>query len=418
MPLSRIPKLIQWWVTPKLPKEHIFIAPEERPKELAKILNVYFRKWLIHPIKRRIAKYYLIILQKVFKITVIGITGSVGKTTTKEMVVSILRQKGESVCSYANIDPVYNIPTAILKCRPKTRYLVLEMGVEFVGEMDYYLWLARPLVGVLMNIYPTHTLFFKNTTGVAREKSKLIKALPRNGFAILNKENTSTKKIAKLSKARVIYFGKTGETYPENISLAKDLGNKFTLVIGTDKINVHLPVPGLQFVSNSLAAASVGLVCGVSLEKIKAGLDNFSWPEHRMRPIRLVSGALLIDDTYNSNPAAVKEALKTLNQIGGKRGKIIVLGDMLELGRHEEKFHKEIGSLVASYHPDYLIGVGKAAKAIIKAASKTMKDYQLYWTQTYRGVASILQPLLKKNVIILIKGSRSMALDKVVSQLS
>jgi len=377
MPLSRIPKLIQWWVTPKLPKEHIFIAPEERPKELAKILNVYFRKWLIHPIKRRIAKYYLIILQKVFKITVIGITGSVGKTTTKEMVVSILRQKGESVCSYANIDPVYNIPTAILKCRPKTRYLVLEMGVEFVGEMDYYLWLARPLVGVLMNIYPTHTLFFKNTTGVAREKSKLIKALPRNGF-----------------------------------------GNKFTLVIGTDKINVHLPVPGLQFVSNSLAAASVGLVCGVSLEKIKAGLDNFSWPEHRMRPIRLVSGALLIDDTYNSNPAAVKEALKTLNQIGGKRGKIIVLGDMLELGRHEEKFHKEIGSLVASYHPDYLIGVGKAAKAIIKAASKTMKDYQLYWTQTYRGVASILQPLLKKNVIILIKGSRSMALDKVVSQLS
>src|SRR3989344_3528645 len=132
---KNINPILKWWMTPKLPAEHIFIKPEDRPKGAINSIKIYSRKWVLHPLKRRIAKYYLILLQKCFGLKVVGITGSAGKTTTKEMLASILKQRGETIYSYANIDPVYNIPTTILKCSPSTKYLILEMGVEYHGEM-------------------------------------------------------------------------------------------------------------------------------------------------------------------------------------------------------------------------------------------------------------------------------------------
>src|SRR3989344_2587811 len=141
------------------------------------------KKILIHPIKRRISKLYLIFLRRFFGLKVIGITGSAGKTSTKEMIISILSLKARTVASFANIDPVYNIPTTILRCTPLTKYLVLEMGVEYPNEMDFYLWLVKPDVGVITNIFPTHTLFLKDIEGVYKEKSKLIK---NTKIAILN----------------------------------------------------------------------------------------------------------------------------------------------------------------------------------------------------------------------------------------
>ena len=187
--MYKVNPIIRWWVTPKLPENHIFIGGDSRPKESSALLGIYIRRWLIHPIKRRIAKYYLAILRRFFGLKVIGITGSTGKTTTKEMITSILRQEGKTTSSYANIDPVYNIPSTILRCSPSTKFLVLEMGVEFPGEMDFYLWLAKPDIGVVTNIYPTHTLFFGDVEGVYKEKSKLVKGLNTNGVAVLNGEN-------------------------------------------------------------------------------------------------------------------------------------------------------------------------------------------------------------------------------------
>ena len=119
---NKVPRIIQWWVTPKLPKEHIFIPHESKPKGVNNLVRVYFRKWMIHPVKRRMAKYYLLFLQKFYGLIVVGITGSAGKTTVKDMTALILAQKGKTISSYKNIDPVYNIPSSILKCRPGTKY--------------------------------------------------------------------------------------------------------------------------------------------------------------------------------------------------------------------------------------------------------------------------------------------------------
>src|SRR3989344_8407168 len=154
--------LFRLWLGP-LPKKEIF--PEKKPNFLI--------HWFAHPIKRRLAKYYLLILQKIFGLTVIGITGSAGKTTTKDMLYSILKSAANTAATTANITPTYNIPTTILRCTPATKYLILEMGIEYMGDMDFYTWLARPDIAIITSIGPTHLEHFKNTDTVASEKNKI-----------------------------------------------------------------------------------------------------------------------------------------------------------------------------------------------------------------------------------------------------
>ncbi len=409
-------RLIRWWQVSTLPEVHIWIKKENRPKGIKNILRVYFRKWFIHPLKRRIAKYYLIILRTFFGLKVIAITGSSGKTTTKEMTASILNQKGKTIASYANIDPVYNIPTTILKCTPSTKYLILEYGIEYPGEMDFYLWLAKPDVGVITNIYPTHTLFFGDEEGVAREKGKLVKALHKNNFAILNKDNKFLRKVGTKLKSSVIWFGENADVKAENKEILPDLDTKYTLEINSESTSVQIPIVGFQFVQDSLAAASVAKELGFGIDEIKKGLQSYKKPEHRMQVIKLRNGALVIDDSYNSNPSAAKEALTNFKNVVKKRTSIVVFGSMLELGEKENQYHKEIGKLIASYKFDYLIGVGKLSRFVVNEANKKMKR-RAFWVESQEEVYKLLKPLLTKNSITLIKASRSVGLDKVVSQL-
>lgn len=415
--MAKVNPIIQWWMTPKLPKVHIFISPEKKPKGVYQIVRVYSRTWLIHPIKRRIAKYYLQLLQRFFGLKVIGITGSVGKTTVKEMVVAILRNQGETIASYKNIDPVYNIPTTILKCRPSTKFLVLEFGVEFPGEMKFYHWLARPVIGVITNIYPTHIQFFKNIEGVAKEKASLVRVLPKDGFAILNIDNKHTKSFARKTKAEIVWFGKKGDIKAENSMLNESLKMKFTLSIKRDKIDVQLPVASRQFVLNALAAASVGHVLEINLEQIKNGLESYNKPGHRMNIVKLSSGALLLDDSYNNNPEATKAAMETLDAIAGRRKKVVVFGDMLELGKQEVSYHRDAGRLILSYGIDYFLGVGRLSKITAEEIAKTLEKRRVFWVQKESQVDRLLKPHLRKSTAVLIKGSRSIGLDKLVSRL-
>jgi len=215
-----------------------------------------YKTFVIHPIKRRLAKYYLSILRKCFDIKVIGITGSAGKTSTKEMLSSILSLKGETIYSYANIDPVYNIPTTILKCRPSTKYLVLEMGVEYPGEMDFYLWLAKPNIAVITNINPTHLTYFKSVDNVYKEKVKLALFTGENDRVVLNREDTYLKKTIKDTRGMVTYFGKGTNVYSDKYRIKRS-GSIYTLNINGKRVAVNLPIIGRHFVNNSLAAAAV-----------------------------------------------------------------------------------------------------------------------------------------------------------------
>lgn len=409
---QKVNPFIQWWVTPKLPVEHIYVKRENRPQNIFLLSRMYWRKWIVHPLKRRLAKYYLVILQKFFGLVVVGITGSAGKTTTKEMTASILQLAGKTVWSFSNIDPVYNIPTTILKCSTKTRYLVLEMGVEYPGEMDFYLWLAKPHIGVITNIYQTHTLFFQDIEGVTKEKTKLVKTLAREGFAIINKDNTYLANLGNKIKATILTFGNNGQAQASNIKISPQ-GTSFDLKLRNDKENLTIPHIGSQFVENALAGALVGSSCNIDLQKIKKGLQATPKAEHRMEKLTLPSGSIILDDSYNSNPAAAQRALDTLKAFSGKKPMIAILGDMLELGEKENELHKELGRYAARLSLSLVIGVGNLAKNIVGEMPKGKG----LWAENIDQALGFLEPHLLKNTVILVKGSRSVGLDKLVEKL-
>src|SRR3990170_1754459 len=213
MQQNKVNSLIKWWVTPKLPYQDVYGLPLLKEKGVLSLINYRIIQWFSHPIKRRAARQYLRLLQHFTDIKVIGITGSVGKSTTSQMINSILKQNGSVVCTLPNVDSVYNIPNTILRCQPETKYLILEMSVEYPGEMDYYLWLAKPDIGIITNIYPTHTEFFTNIEGVRKEKVKLIQNLDKNNFAVLNLEDKNLKKSAKDLKAKIVWYGKKSQIF-------------------------------------------------------------------------------------------------------------------------------------------------------------------------------------------------------------
>jgi len=413
------PNWLRWWLTPKFPQAQILKFLAYHPQGLRNIWKNRFRTWLLHPLKRRAAKVYLLILKGFFGLKVIGITGSAGKTTTKEMLASILKKKGKTIYSYANIDPVFNIPTTILRCRPTTRYLVLEMGVEYPGEMDFYLWLACPDIGVITNIYPTHTEFLGNLKGVLKEKSKLVKALSSNSTAVLNCENHYLRRLKGKIKAKIIWFGKGGEVSSSTVKFTSNFRTSFELVFGRafQPLRVNLPILGRQFIQDALAASAAALALGISPDVIKNGLEDFENLEHRMKIIRKPRGIVILDDSYNNNPAAAEATLTTFKEIAGGKRKVIIFGDMLELGKETRKYHLQIGALIGSISPAKLICIGKASFWTAQAAARKIGREKVERKPSWQEALSAVKEELQPGTFVLVKGSRSMELDRLVSGL-
>lgn len=320
-----------------------------------------FKKYIYHPIKNLIAKYYLVFLRIFTDIKVIGITGSAGKTTTKEMVASILKENGNTVYSRDNIDPVFNIPSTILRCTSLTKYLILEMGIEYPNEMDFYLWLVKPDIGVITNIFPTHTLYLGDIEGVFNEKSKLVK---NTKIAVLNSGDKYLSKLKFTLKAKEFWF-KNGDNA---IETNKNIATKIAEILNIKTTNIRYDSPG-----------------------------------HRLEIIKHKSGAVILDDTYNSNPEAFLSSLKYFNKIAGKNTKIAVIGDMLELGKIEEEEHKRISTELKKYDFEKVIGVGKLVKFITNDVYESCS-----------GAVPEVKKYLKPKTYILVKGSRSIGLDKLV----
>lgn len=353
-------KMLQMWVGKDLPMVHVHLSGN---------LKKVFADLIIHPIKRRVAKIYVFILQKFFRLIVIGITGSAGKTTTKEMISSVLRLSDRTIYSKENIDPIFNIPTTILKCTPKTKYLVLEMGVEYPKEMDFYLWLVKPSIGIITNIFPTHTLYFDDINGVFKEKVKLVK---NTKIAVLNSDDKHLFSLKNKIKANICWFKNCENPIDQNKNIAR----------------------------------VVCEVLGIEKKLIESGLKTYQSPKHRLNLIKHKSGAFIFDDTYNSNPEAFKSSLKYFLKLAGKNNKIAVVGDMLELGKLEINEHKKIGKLLKQNNFEKVFGVGKLVKYV--CSDVYSEPLQLL---------SKLKQYLKPNNYIFIKGSRSIGLDKLVDKL-
>lgn len=398
-------RILKWWVTPKLPPHYYSSG---------------FKGWIFHPIKRRIAKLYIWFLQNILRVKVIGITGSVGKTTAKEMIYSVLSQKYSTVSSFANIDPVYNIPTTILKTPLTARVLVIEMGVEYPGDMDFYNWLVRPDIGVLLNIYWTHTEFLGKIEGVKKEKAKLIENLANSGYAILNLDDSRVASLAKTTKAKVLTFGTAGrvDIKATNINITEDLKTKFTLTINQETEKIELPILGKHFVYPALAAATAGYVQNIPFHLIKRGIESFRSAPHRMVPIVTKSGALILDDTYNSNPLGVKAAVDVLLEIGKGKKKVAVLGDMLELGEYTEEGHEEVGEYAAKNGVDTLVCIGDYAKHFADGASRGgMKKSNIVVFSDKNSPFQLIESLAIRNSVILFKSSRKLKLEELVEKL-
>jgi len=384
MKYKSINPIVSWWMTPKLPPQDVYELPLLKDKTVyAKFVHL-ISQWLVHPIKRRLARAYLKYLKQSTHIKVIGVTGSAGKSTTVSILSSILNLDGETVSTPHSIDPVYNIPNTILKCRSSTRYLVLEMSVEYPGEMDYYLWLATPDVGIITNIYPTHLAHFGDVSGVLREKSKLVKELSKSGTAILNKDDAMLRKIRPEIEAKVVWFSQGKDLKAADINAAR------------------------------LAAQTLG----VSRKRTLNGIRRAVLPGHRLEIVQGIGGTKIFDDSYNSNPGAIASSLMYFDKLSKGMKKIAVIGDMLELGKLDKISHIELGRVISKMNFSVVIGVGKSVETTLKEIGKRVPTITLCMCKDVNEAATVIRPYLTGGVFIFVKGSRSIGLDNLVSVLS
>ena len=378
-------------------------------------LNVYreVKSWKkpLHLSRTVLAKNYLKLLPQ---IEIIGITGSVGKTLTQNAIFSVLSQKFKVVVGDENLDPTFRIPKTILATKPWHQKMILEYGVEHPGDMDHYLSLVKPKIAVVTAIAPTHTKYFGNIEGVFKEKVKLVKALNKNDFAVLNADDPYVVRMAKETSAQVKWFGKKAKDSVKISHFSQNLkGSKFRLHYGSQKASVITKVIGRHQLTSAYAAATVGIICGLTLKQIAKGLAQVKPPDHRLNLI-VTKNINIIDDTYNASPKAATEAINTLLALGKRRPKIAVFGEMKDLGKSSYEAHKLLGEKIAKTNLKYLVTCGRVAETIGKAAKrKGFRSKVINVISTKEAIKEI-KKVTSPNSLILVKGSRHAHLERTV----
>lgn len=358
-----------------------------------------------------LAKAYLKLLPSV---KIIAITGSVGKTLTQNAIYAVLSQKYRAVVPGDNLDPTYRIPQTILKTKPWDNYLILEYGVEHPGDMDYYLSLAKPKIGVVTAIAPTHTKYFGDEKGVFEEKAKLVEALPKDGNAVLNADDKKVAQMAVRTRVKIYWYGQKARDSIKISHFAQNLrGSKFRLHYGGQKATVYWKVVGKHQLTSAYAAATVGVICGLTLKQIAKGFSTTKVPEHRLNTVN-ARQINLLDDTYNSSPKAAQESINTLLQLSKNKQKIAVIGEMKDLGKLSLQSHIWLGAKIAKTNINYLITIGKVAKIVSDSARKASFRGKLINLENTNQAISTIQKIAKKNALVLVKGSRHAHLERIV----
>lgn len=350
----------------------------------------------------------------------IGVTGSVGKTTCVTLCKAVLSQKYHTLTTKPNLDPVLNIPATLLRLTPKIKKVVLEMGIEYKGEMDFYLSQVQPAVAIVTKIAYAHSEYLGDIEEIIQEKGKLVSSLDKKGVALLNWDDPNSKRLAKLCKGNVLYFGMD----PQNCTVwagnlrIENFATTFELNMGVERVKVNYKLLGLHQVYPALAAALLGIICGIPLTKIKFALESIEPSEHRLQALFGPNGSIILDDTYNSSPAALDAAIETLLQVPARR-RIVVLGEMRELGQYSESLHRQVAQKIYKEKLD-LVFLGQGQAQIIADELKSLGfweerlDYNL---QNSQAVSKLLKTLGKGDVC-LIKGSRAVRLDEVVKRIA
>jgi len=351
-----------------------------------------------------------------FRGPVIAITGSTGKTSTKEMVAVVLSARFKTLKTPGNMNNEIGLPLTLLEMDESHEALVLEMAMRGPGEIAALCRVARPTGAVITNIGEAHIGRLGSVDNIARAKGEILDLLPADGFAVLHRDSPFIQREAARCRGRVIYFGlgKDADIRAENIC-SEAAANRFTILAGGERADVRMPLPGRHNVENALAAAAVGLMLGIPLAEAAGALARAAQGDKRLEifPHR---GMTIINDTYNANPASTRAALDVLAGIAAVR-RVAVLGDMLELGERAVPAHREIGA-AAARRVDYLVAVGELAAEIARGAlAAGLPAGRVYCCRTNREAADFLHRLLTAGDAVLIKGSRGMRMEEIVREL-
>ncbi len=365
---------------------------------------------------RKLAGYY----RSQISVKVVGIVGSVGKTSTKEIVAAVLSAHYEVLHTEGNLNNEVGVPLTIFRIRDAHEVAVVEMGISNFGEMDRIGRIVRPDIVVFTNIGPCHLEYLGNLDGVFRAKSEIIQHMPPDGVLVLNGQDEKLSLIdeERSGGRKIIRYGKESkrdDVYASNIENMGLDGSKFTANFPDGShYDMTVPLPGYHMVDNALAAAAVGFIMGLNLEEIRRGMtmvEAVSGRSHIIRGRRYT----IVDDCYNANPRSMYAAIDTLGYAITR--KVAILGDMYELGEEAEKLHAEVGDYAASSGIDSLIFVGALAKHMYKSASLHEGVEIRYYPNRELLLAALSDPtkeILKQNDTILVKASHGMGFSDIV----
>lgn len=359
-----------------------------------------------------IAEFYL----KQLQIPIVGITGSVGKTSTKEVIASVLQQKYRTLKTQGNFNNELGLPLTVFRLRDEDQIAVLEMGISDFGEMTRLTKIARPDTCVITNIGTCHLENLGDRDGVLKAKTEIFKSMQTDGHIVLNGDDDKLATVEEYQGVKSVFFGlnEQRDVYADQIESKGLKGVSCRIHLGEEMFSVLVPTPGIHMVSNALAAAAVGRIYGLTTEEIKKGIESLETIRGRFKMIE-TDQFLVVDDCYNANPMSMKASLDVLHDGEGRR--VAILGDMGELGENEIELHEEVGTHAAGCGIDACICVGELSVYMAEAARKADPDFSIYYEKTRESLLEHLHEYVQKGDTILVKASHFMKFEEVVKAL-
>lgn len=347
---------------------------------------------------------------------IIGITGSVGKTSTKEMVASVLSRRFNTLKTQGNFNNEVGVPLTLFRLREEHELAVVEMGISEFGEMARLSQIVKPDICIITNIGQCHLENLGDRDGVLKAKTEIFTSMAKDGTVYLNGDDDKLAQITEVNGRKPVFFG-TGngcDVYAENI-LQKGLeGTYFDAVAGDKRISLHVPVPGMHMVVNALAAVAVATGLGMGDEEIAAGISNFT-PVGGHSNIKKTDKFIIMDDCYNANPVSMKAAIDVLSC--AETYKIAIIGDMFELGANEKIMHFDIGAYAVQKGIDCIICAGTLARQYVAGALAKDENHNVLYYEDTEQLLKMLGSIVKEGSQILVKASHAMGFERVVKSL-
>lgn len=364
----------------------------------------------------KLAKYY----KNKFNIPFVAVTGSSGKTTTKDMIAAVLSEKYNVLKTEGNFNNAIGLPLTLFRLEHRHEICVIEMGMNSLGEIEVLADIVRPETGVITNVGTAHIEKLKSRENILKAKTEMFTYFNSTNTAVINGDNDMMQKLDH-KPYKIIRFGidSQNDCRAENIMEKGEAGIDFDVVYQGIKERYQVPIPGIHNVYNALSAICIAKMYGLSSEEINRGLANFKPSKMRMEIFNGILNTKVINDVYNANPDSMKAAINVLSSMEaqGSSRRVCILGDMFELGELAKEEHYQIGRFAAENNINVILAVGKMASEVIKGASMKGSNNQLYCFESNLEVIENLKGIIRYNDIILIKGSRGMYMENIVESL-